>query len=174
MHSRIYEVSTSPIPMHDRFTDKKLYKAIDEGYFTRFFDYAVTITNPAQRNEEIKWLIDYLNTFQNIKGQMVVCERIKDNYFKGKYETFKKHAQLLANASYLDFKSPDIYGIDTVDCNLYCLKEAFNDTSGFYIWDRQEDEDCKLKTLASFLRSQKFRPHGSRTYWIGGVLDYHC
>lgn len=173
MHSRIYEVSTTRIPMYDRLTSKTIYQLVEDEYVDKFFDYIVDITDPLKRNGEINWIVEYLETFQNIKGQMVISERTKNKFFKERYNSFIKYTNALSNASFDDFKSPKLYGTDSVDYNICLLKAAYNDKYGFYIFDRQAPEGEQLMTLDTFMRSQAFKPHGSHTYWIGGVLDYH-
>ena len=90
-----------------------------------------------------------------------------------RYNSFIKYTNALSNASFDDFKNPKLYGTDSVYYNLCLLNAAYNDKYGFYIFDRQAPEGKQLMTLDTFMRSQAFKPHGSHTYWIGGVLDYH-
>lgn len=173
MHSRIYEVSTSKIPMYDRLTSNKVYKLLEDECVERFFDYIVDIKDPKKRSDEINWIVNYLGTIQNIKGQIVISERIRNKFFKEKYNSFIKYAKTLSTATFDDFKSNKLYGTDSVNYNLFLLKDSYNEKNGFYVFNRQAPEGEQLMTLDSFMREQMFNPHGSRTYWFGGILDYH-
>jgi len=156
MHSKIYQISTTPI-------DKCNYIEEDD-YYDHWFTNSIAdyVSENTDRDDDIKWLEDCLcneglsfGTDNN--GEYFIVSN-KAKYFESKFEEFKKMLKELSNATFDDFIGYQC------DSQMYRLREVYEDKFGFYV-----DQDGDLMVFDEFIR----RSHGSEKYYIGATIDYH-
>ena len=160
MHSRIYQISKTPIDRDDYIEEDKYYNH----WFTNIVaDYVNGDTN---RNDDIEWLQNCygnegLSFGQDENGEYFVVED-KPKYFESNFEEFKKALQELSEKTLDNF----ISGGES-DISLYRLKKSYDDEFGFYV-----DDDGEYQGLATFDCFMRCATVGEK-YYIGATIDYH-
>lgn len=153
MHSRIFQVSMSPIKKDDYICE--------DIYYDHWFTYQIAdyVDDNTDRNEDIKRLSECYNclTFSaDENGEFFIVDS-KEKYFKSSFEQFTDALKKIQTYSLEDFAT----GIG----EMWTLQHAYEDKHGFYI-----DADGELMTLDSFVR----RCATGEKYYIGATIDYHC
>lgn len=163
MHSRIFQIESSPIDEYSR---------IDENNYIgdHWFIYSVAnyVAADEDRAESLEWLREtlkagasYIEYFSDEDGEgCILHEGFHHTYFTSEYKDF--HANLLA---LMEKASPDAYADGSLQSAMYSLNTAYDDESGFYI----ESDETGLVTLNRFLRQAKLETR----YYFGGTVDYH-
>ena len=157
MHSRIYQISETPIDKDDYI---KEFHYWDHWFTNCIADY---VNGHTDRDDDIKWLKDCyeecgLSFGKDDNGEYFVIND-KTKYFAPKFEEFQKALKELSKATFDDFVSGE-YGV-----SLCRLKEAYNDKFGFYV----ECESCGCETFDGFMRYAEI----GVKYYIGATIDYH-
>lgn len=157
MHSRIYQISKTPIDKCDYIEEDNYY---DHWFTNSIADY---VNGSTDRDDDIKWLKDCyekkgLLFGEDENGEYLIVED-KSKYFAVNFEAFQKALKELSESTFDDFMSGEC-GIA-----LYRLKEAYNDKFGFYV----ECESCGCETFDGFMR---YAEVGVK-YYIGATIDYH-
>ena len=152
MHSRIYQISKTPIDRDDY---------IDEGhYYDHWFTNSIAdyVNGDTDREDDINWLKSYANaiSFDSDDNGEYFIVTSKEEYFKEKFEAFHKFLDIVKGYTLQDFAS-GIY-------EMWGLKDAYEDKFGFYV-----DADGELMNFDSFVR----RCVINEKYYIGGTIDYH-
>ena len=97
MHSRIFELSRTPVNASDRMTDGN----IPDWFFSAGCDYAVP---SGQREQDIDWLTGYFRGLCSRDGsKLSFAPDIKEKCFRESYEAFKSAASALAETDYETF-----------------------------------------------------------------------
>lgn len=163
MHSRIFQIESSPVDVEDRICED----TIPEWFTGSIADYVADI-KADNREEEIEWLMS--TNFGK------VCERVGDeltfkidvgDFFEKDFELFKETVDGLSKVTFDQFISghqTDIPVNKTLYHLMFTLKEAYDDKYGFYVWN-----DGDLCTMQSWMRHVE--PCG--VYYLGGIVDYH-
>lgn len=155
MHSRIFQIEREALT-EDEYIDSD---SIPEWFTNSVADYT---SDACSREDDIDWLmVAALGDIATIDGNKLTFSSDVRKYFKEKHEAFIKAAEKLSGTTFEDFVHS--YSVDSV---LFNLKEAYSDRYGFYVYS----DDGFLDTLDNFMRQVK----DGETYFIGGVVDYHC
>lgn len=157
MHSRIYQISKTPIDKDDYIEESHYW---DHWFTNEVADY---VNGSVDRDDDIKWLKDCyeeggLSFGIDDNGEYFIIED-KTKYFAQNFEAFQKALKELSTATLDDFMSGEC-GV-----SLYRLKESYNDKFGFYV----ECEDCGCESFDGFMR---YAAIGVK-YYIGATIDYH-
>ena len=158
MHSRIYQISKTPIDKCDYIEEDNYY---DHWFTNSIADY---VNGNTDRDDAIQWFKDcYDNRGVSFgtddNGEYFIIED-KSKYFEANYDTFSKALNELSELKFDDFIS------GKMGLSLYRLKEAYNDKFGFYV----DGENCGLETFDEFMRLAEI----GIKYYIGATIDYHC
>lgn len=152
MHSRIFQVSMTPIEKTDYINESNYY----DHWFTRTIaDYVSDSTN---RAEDINWLSScngiVVSDDENEESLIVIN---REEYFKNQFNAFKEAIEIIKDFTITEFANGSSYDI-------WKVNNAYEDKYGFYV-----DEDGELVTLDEFIRTCAL----NTKYYIGGTVDYH-
>ena len=157
MHSRIFELSRTPVSPEDRFNTND----IPEDFFHNIADYAIDDTD---RTADIDWFVSCYRSIITL-GEDGECftfnHMAKQDYFRFKHLKFIEKAEELSALSLDAFMGETPYPIDFA---VYELNDAYNDKFSFYIYFENE-----LVPMDEFMRT--FSLEG--TFCFGGTVDYH-
>lgn len=155
MHSRIFQVSETPIEKSDYIVESNYW---DHWFLNSHADYVAE----SNREEDIEWLKECcykgLVVDKDDKGEFIIVTN-KEDYFKPKFDRFKKALEKANNISLEDFANGN--------ASIWNLKNAFEERYEFYI--DYADGYGELFTLDSFVRNCTI----DVKYYIGGTMDYH-
>ena len=157
MHSRIYQISKTPIDRDDFIEEDKYY---DHWFTNKVADY---VDGDTERDSDIEWLKDCygnkgLSFGQDDNGEYFVVED-KAKYFEANFEEFQQELKELLEKTFDDFMGRRV--------SLYRLESLYDDEFGFYIDDN--GEYCGLTTFDDFMRCVTV----DTKYYIGATIDYH-
>lgn len=157
MHSRIYQISETPINKCDYIDEDKYY---DHWFTNSVADYVDGNTN---RNDDIMWLkncyeTEGLSFGRDNNGEYFIIED-KAKYFEKKLEEFKKALVELSEITMDDFIS------DKRGMYLYRLKSSYDNEFGFYV-------EWEYSGCTTFDRFMRYATVGTK-YYIGSTIDYH-
>ena len=163
MHSRIFQIESSPIGEDSR---------IDENYYIgdHWFTYSIAdyVAEDENRTESIEWLKaalaaggERIEYFSDKNGEgFILRDGFHEAYFTSEFRVFSTQLQELIEKS-----SPEAYADGSLQGPMCLLNEAYDDEYGFYI----DCEQTGLVTLNHFLRDAKINTR----YYFGGTVDYH-
>jgi hypothetical protein len=159
MHSRIYQISKTPIDKEDYIEESNYY---DHWFTNSVADYVDDDTN---RDDDIEWLKDCyekkgLYFGQDDNGEYFIVED-KTKFFEANFEKFQKELKELSEKTLDDFMGGE------GNMSLYRLKSSYDDEFGFYI-----DDDGEYHGVATFNRFMRCATVGTK-YYIGATIDYH-
>ena len=157
MHSRIFELSRTPVSPEDRFNTND----IPDGFYHNIADYAIDETN---RAEDIAWFVSCYRSIIAIgeDGESITFDHMaKQDYFRFKHQKFIEKAAELSAVSLDAFVGDTPYPIDFT---VYELNDAYKDKFSFYIYFESE-----LVPMDEFIRT--FSLDG--VFYFGGTVDYH-
>lgn len=159
MHSRIYQISKTPIDRDDYIEEDKYY---DHWFTGSVADY---VDDDTDRDDDVEWLQSCygnkgLSFGQDDSGEYFVVDD-KAKYFEANFEKFQKELKELSEKTFDDFMGGE------GSMSLYRLKESYDDEFGFYIDDRNE-----YHGLVTFDRFMRCATVGEK-YYIGATIDYH-
>ena len=155
MHSRIFQVSTTPISEDDYITESDYW----DHWFTRSIaDY---VNENTERYDDIQWLIDcyFIRGIEfgtDDCGEYMIVKS-KEKYFQNAFNRFQELLDKIKTYNLEDF----IEGIS----EMWSLKNEYEEKFGFYI----ESEENGLTTIDDFIRGCNV----NEKYYIGGTIDYH-
>lgn len=162
MHSRIYEISTKPIPQDEHMTDNDF--DYDHWFFRDVADY---VTDDENRESSIQWLLDSLvvgNGLISIDGDsFLLHEGFHAAYWDGRYCAFIRRVEALHSITSTEFAQGG------ASMMLYQAEQLHEEKFGFYVVVRDGDNDS-LVTMDEFVRHAKVGVQ----YYVGGTIDYHC
>ena len=159
MHSKIYQISKTPIDKDDYIEESNYY---DHWFTNSVADYVDDDTN---RNDGIEWLKDCyekkgLSFGQDDNGEYFIVED-KTKFFEANFENFQKELKELSEKTLDDFMGGES------NMSLYRLKSLYDDKFGFYI-----DDGGEYHGIATFDRFMRCATVGTK-YYIGATIDYH-
>ncbi len=157
MHSRIFQISTTPIDKEDYIEESDYW---DHWFTNSVADYVNGDTN---RESDIEWLKDCydndgLSFGADSGGEYFVVED-KSKYFTKRFEMFQKTLRELSEVTLDDFANGACSG------KVYNLNATYDDEFGFYV----DGEDTGMETFDNFIR---YCNNGGKFY-IGSTIDYH-
>ena len=161
MHNTIYEISEKPIPKSSRAT----VGSLPAWFFDSVSDGACEVSDD-DREREINRLAHCLGSSCIWDGsKLMLSPNIRQEYFKGAFEYFKKAASALAETEYSVFSGavPSV----AFDLALQGMAESYADKFGFYVYEPGIRE---LFPLDTWIRSADV----SKPYYVGSAIDYHC
>lgn len=157
MHSKIFQVSSSPITPENYFSEERYY----DGFVGSIADYTANIPKNA-RKQCIKYLSERLSNavvYDSASDKFTVIDL--DSYFKWRYEGFTHYRELLQDINYESF----VHNAWDADSIVRYISDTISDKYGYYV-----DSDCDgLNTIDCFLRTLK----NGDCFYIGAVIDYH-
>lgn len=159
MHSRIFQIESSPVDVEDRICED----SIPEWFTNSIADY-VSDVSAENRDEEFEWLMS--SNFGRVctrDGDTLTFKIDIGDYFDEYFEKFKKAVDTLSKIDFNQFVTQST-GYSNLDSAMYSLKESYSDQFGFYVW-----HDDELYTMQQWMRTVE--PLGK--YYLGGVVDYH-
>ena len=157
MHSRIYQISKTPIDRDDYIDEEKYY---DHWFTNSVADY---VNGDTYRDDDIEWLKSYyknkgLSFGQDNNGEYFIVEN-KTKYFEANFEKFQKELKELSEKTLDDFMGGES------NMSLSRLKSSYDNEFGFYI-------DDEYHGVATFDRFMRCATVGTK-YYIGATIDYH-
>lgn len=154
MHSRIFQVSTSPIKKEDYINESHYW---DHWFTNEWADY---VSDDCDRKDDIDWL-EARYSKKGIEfgadenGEYFIVKN-KQTYFADKFEHYKEIIDKLKQYTLDDF----VNGLH----EMWSLKNLHEDKTGFYA-----DVDGELVTFDGFVRLCV----AEEKYYVGGTVDYH-
>lgn len=162
MHSRIFQVSTRPIPPEEYLSD-----CYDDYFLNTIADYV--IESDSNREDDIDQLIGVSGISVAEESPGVFYFTVdKEAHLKPCYKRFKKCLLYMMNHLSFDAfcETPGVN--NSVSYMLYDLNEAHNDRYAFRIINSDDSSIAYTLTDFVYLASEGVK------YYIGGILDYHC
>jgi hypothetical protein len=158
MHSRIYQISKTPINECDYIEESHFW---DHWFTNEIADY---VDGNVDRDDDIKWLKEcYENNGLSFgtddNGEYFIVED-KTKYFAQNFDAFQKFLKELSETTLDGFVNGEC------EMTMYRLKKSYNNIFGFYV----ECEDCGCETFDGFIRHATV----GVKYYIGATIDYHC
>ena len=151
MHSRIYQISKTPVDMDDYIDEEKYY---DHWFTNSVADY---VDGDTDRENDIKWFVKFLKSkdmiLESNDESFTLGENVREKYFKEKYDALK---ECMENMSFKKFCSDSLA--------LYKIQMHIEDKYDFYI-----HHDGAYQTIDNFMRNVE----DGQTWYFGGILDYH-
>lgn len=161
MHNTIYEISDKPIPKSGRAT----VGSLPAWFFDSVSDGACEFSDD-EREQEIRRLSHCLGSACKWDGKkLMLSPDIRQEYFKGAFEYFKKAAAALAETEYTVFSGT--VPSAAFDLALQGMAESYADKLGSYVYDPGIRE---LFPLDTWLRQADIE----KPLYIGGIINYHC
>ena len=161
MHNTIYEISKKPIPKSSRAT----VGSLPAWFFDSVSDGACEVSED-DREQEINRLAHCLGSSCTWDGKkLMLSSDVRQEYFKGSFEYFKKAAVALAETEYSVFSGavPSV----AFDLALQGMAESYSDKFGAYVYETTIRE---LFPLDAWLRKTDIE----KPLYIGSVINYHC
>lgn len=157
MHSRIFQLESSPVAKGDRISPDD----IPEWFCMGVADYVDDLPESA-RQENIDWLVGAFYGICEKCGDRLVFHGDAETYFSDefKYKKFVENLNRLRNVSLKSFVDPH----SDISYILYSLQGSYDNKYGFYIWS-----DGDIETMDHWIRSADL----TKTYYVGGIVDYH-
>ncbi len=155
MHSRIFQLSKSPIDKDDYITESHYY----DHWFLSMADY---VNDDTDRDEDVEWLSSCMSKRGVCFGEddngkyLIIVDKVK--YFENKVIEIQQAALKLSTATAAQIATSEL------DMVVFNLKEAYEEKYGFYA-----DVDDYLQGFDEFVRSSA---NGDK-YYIGATIDYH-
>ena len=153
MHSRIIQLSRSPISKDD-WTDESKYF---DGFVGSIADCVGEIPEE-NRSYEIEQLMSSAIAID--RNNEVIMIISKEAYFKDRYLRFKRVLHEIDAVSFEEFMN------GRASVGMMNINDSYNDKFGIYI---DCDDVCGLDTLDSFMRLVNNRD----VFYIGNIVDYH-
>ena len=160
MHSRIFELSSKPVELDERYN----LESMPDSFFDTIADYGRDIEEE-ERNRDIDW---FVSTFHGLatrtEDRITFDDEIREKFFQKAHTEFVAQAAKLAACTYEAFCGKD--GHRELEYELFRLNDAYEDKYGFYAYD---PESCDLQPLHAWLREADL----TKPWYVGGVVDYH-
>jgi len=160
VHSRIFQISTSPVAQADYI---KTSDFIDHWFVGSVADY---VSSDNDRDEDIQ---DLRSCFEKRKAaqfntngpivSFIILPGGKEAYFAKPYEEFTAAIDEIMELGLREFACGEF------DSLVWKMQESYCSKYNFYL-----SIDDEVVPLAKFIRDAVI---GTR-YYIGGTLDYHC
>ena len=154
MHSRIFQVSISPIKEVDYITEADY--DYEHWFYREITDYVVASDD---RNADIEWLKSCAKGLifdkDNYGDYFIV--KSKEDYFERRFKVFQNILDKIKECTIENFAN-DMF-------ELWSLKNAYEEKFGFYV-----DIDGEMMSFDSFVRCFAV----NEKWYVGNTLDYHC
>lgn len=157
MHSRIYQVSSSPVKEEDKIREYRY----EDDHLNGVADYIVEQTSETDIKSDISWLSSVNKGIKVDVESRTITITSKKEYFESKHEKFQELAGKLSGITLEEFIDGKSY------FDFYELKSMYEDKHGFYIDDN--DEYIGLTSMDNWVRNAE----ENKEYHIGSVFDYH-
>ena len=161
MHRTIYQIMFAPISRDEHICESDFF----DHWFTKSI--AGNVSEDVNRDVLIasfqKWLENFGSCkFDEKSASFTLYAGFHESYFKHKYERFKKEIASFEKITLQEF----CHDHSRIDSLLSNLQSAFSESFEDYV---SSDEFGPI-TMDEFLRTAEI----GTSYFIGGVLDYHC
>lgn len=167
MHSRIFQISDSPIAKSDYMTEDTIFA--EDWFMNTVADYVQDI----DREDSIDWFVKvYKNMecfiWENDWNQFRLTHDFKSKFFRPSFENiylFARQLQGILENKEAAFK--DYVFAEELRHKIWQLKDTTEPFGGFYVYYEPEQE---LMTIDVFMR---YHAECGKRYYFGNVLDYH-
>lgn len=161
MHSGVFEISRSPVPVLQRIRAGHL----PDWFYEQICNYAENL-EPEQRQTTIEQFVVQFRDLCVREGDMITISlQIKVTYFRKSYGHFKATAEMLSQTDYKAFSECRVGSV--LLSALDRLNNSYENKRSAYIYLTESGE---LIPLDRWIRTADF----SRPFYIGGVINYHC
>ncbi len=157
MHSRIYQVSSSPVKEEDKIREYRY----EDDFVGRVADYVSEVTSETDIESDLEWLSSANKGIKVDVENRTITVTSKKEYFESKHEKFQELAEKMSRITLEEFTTEKSY------FDFYELKSMYDDKYGFYIDDNYEYTG--LTSIDSWVRNAE----ENKEYHIGSVFDYH-
>lgn len=158
MHSRIYQITTDPVPADEYLSEGYFY---EHWFVGSIADY---VAGGLKRESEIDSFKELLvkRTVAVFHGDdcFSILPHGKEAYFRYAYADFNDAVKKAASISLEDFA-----GNGECSSLVYRIKNSFCDKFGPYV----SSDEFDTIPLDDFIRDAEL----GKRYYIGGILDYH-
>lgn len=159
MHSRIFQLSETPIEKDEYISESKYYDC----WFT--IEIADYVNGDTDRDADIEWLESCVSGIEfgaDEHGKYLVIKS-REKYFERAFQRFSQYLDEVNSKNNLqDFTNG-------IGCMWY-LNDAYEDKFGFYVdFTVDSDRYTDLVAFDNFVRTSK---DGDK-YYIGSTIDYH-
>lgn len=156
MHSNVFEVSRSPVPVSQRIRVGHL----PDWFYEQVCDCAENL-EPEQRQTTIEQFVAQFGGLCVWEGDMItIYPQIKATYFRKSYGSFKAAAETLSQADYTAFS--ECCACSVLQSALDRLNNSYENKRSAYIYLTESGE---LMPLDRRIRTADF----STPFYIGGV-----
>lgn len=149
MHSRIFQLSKTPIAEDDYICSEMFYD-----YTKDFADYTYDVE---RREDGIEWLLSTTEGI-GIKNDIITVQN-RYGYFADSYAEFSSEVKYLSMITLSDFVDEEF-----IDIAVNRLSNNYNKNLGFYIF-----LDDEMLTLDEFVRLSS----DGDEFYVGGIVGYH-
>lgn len=173
MHSRIFQLSTSPITPDEFITTRDISDAsfnfvgeiadyvddIPESQLTS--EYVGLYRDLAHANDATPFSVNMVKLSNGAPETLIFSEGFPQGYFRKKYAEFREVLRKLDAVDAAQFADDPTGNVAYL---VFLLRSAHNERFGAYIWINGD-----LLTLDEFVRTCEL----NTPYYFGNVLDYH-
>ena len=161
MHSKILQISKSPIGVSDYVRERRYYD-----------DFVGSIADYVDSCDREKVLEDLFVNYGGFRGLPWDADKQsftvdKESYFRAKYEHFSETVGKLVSLSFEDFAGQNTEGAYAAEHLLWYARYYFDDNHAIYVDDC--DEYYGMVTMDYLIR----HANQSDVFYIGNVIDYH-
>lgn len=160
MHCNIFELSNSPVPEEEQYSEVD----IPDQFFGSIADHATDVTEE-DREDAIEYFVECLGAGCTFKdGELRFADDVKERYFRSSYANFQASLKALMSIDFEAFSGQrKAYELHSA---LSQLNQTVEDKFGHYIYYRDTEA---LIPVDSWMRAADL----SRCFYFGGVIDYH-
>lgn len=174
MHSRIFQISDSPISESDYMTEDIILE--EEWFMNTVADYVTA----ANREDSIDWFVDCHDglecfIYENDRNVFRLTHDFKTKFLRPDFDELRKivnHLQNTLNNEATAFKD-FVSGVGDIGFDIWKLHNITSPYGGFYVfyqWTEGDEPYEELMTLDSFMRHHA---ECGKRYYFGSALDYH-
>lgn len=153
MHSSMYQLSEG---VEEKIEEEEIY-----GFVGTIADYMIEVED---KTEDIKWLLSSfpkgLFVYNDLEKSIEFKEGFKEEFFRAKYEDFKKNTE---NLTLEEFSGAD-NKFNIGPNSLYLIEHLLDNKYGFYIYC-----DDYYQTLDNFVRYSSLL---EKKFYIGTIFNY--
>ena len=160
MHSRIFQLSETPITKDEYISESHYY---DCWFMTEIADY---VDGDTDRIEDIEWLKSCVCGIEfgcDEDGEFLIVKN-REQYFTKSFQTFANYLEAVT-------RQCNIKNFTDGIVEMWHLNDVYDDKFGFYVdFTRGTDRYNDLVSFDNFVRTSK---DGDK-YYIGSTIDYHA
>ena len=154
MHSRVFQVSKSPIKEENLITESRYYE-------WHHAEYVCQVEDDKNIIADLEWLQTATKGIEVDTGARTITITSKKEYFEEKLEKFRALAEELSTITQDEFMS------SKSSYKFSDLEDLYNNKYSFYI--DNTTGCCEPITLDDWIRDSE----ENKTYYVGSIFDYH-